>query len=162
MERLGVDNLRAIGETVTRYGIDCRWEETGELLVATAEHEVEELASMAGTMQVAGHDIRLLDATETRAEVASPTYLGALADPRGTALVEVARLAWGLRGACRGLGVRIYEGTRATGLEREGAAMAVVTGHGRVRAARVVLATNAFPSLLRRCGSRRCRSTTTS
>jgi glycine/D-amino acid oxidase-like deaminating enzyme len=82
--------------------------------------------------------------------VASPTYLGAVSDPHGTALVEPARLAWGLREACLGLGVRIYEDTRATGLERDGAAVTVVTGHGRVRAGRVVLATNAFPSLLRR------------
>jgi glycine/D-amino acid oxidase-like deaminating enzyme len=101
-------------------------------------------------MQAAGHDVRLLDGAATRAEVASPTYLGALADPNGTALVEPARLAWGLREACHSLGVRIYEGTLAQGLGRDGAAMAVATEHGSVRAARVVLATNAFPSLLRR------------
>ncbi len=150
LDRLGAENLRAIGETVERYGIDCHFEETGELLVATAEHQVEELAEVAAAMLAAGHDVRLLDGVQTRAEVASPTYLGALEDTHGTALVEPARLAWGLREACLSLGVRIHEGTPATGLERDGAAVAVLTGHGRVRADRVVLATNAFPPLLRR------------
>ena len=150
LDRLGAANLRAIGETVQRHGIDCGWERTGELLVASAGHELEELAGLTTAMRAAGHDVRLLDAAETQAEVASPTYLGALSDPHGTALVEPARLAWGLRDACLSLGVRIYEGTRATGLEREGAGMMVVTDQGRVRAGRVVLATNAFPSLLRR------------
>jgi glycine/D-amino acid oxidase-like deaminating enzyme len=150
LDRLGAENLRAIGETVARYGIDCHWEASGELLVATADHELEELAGLETAMRAAGHDVRLLDGPATRAEVASPTYLGALADPHGTALVEPARLAWGLRDACLALGVRIHEGTRATGLERDRTAVAVLTEHGRVRADRVVLATNAFPPLLRR------------
>ncbi|MGZ8741641.1 MAG: NAD(P)/FAD-dependent oxidoreductase [Nocardioides sp.] len=150
LDRLGAENLAGIGETVRRYGIDCNFEETGELLVATAGHELEDLAGLAAAMQAAGHDVRLLDGAATRAEVASPTYLGALADPHGTALVEPARLAWGLRKACLLLGVRIYEGTLAQGLERDGAGMVVRTDKGHVRAGRVVLATNAFPSLLRR------------
>ena len=150
LDRLGAENLRAIGETVRRYGIDCGFEETGELLVATAEHQVEELAELAAAMGAAGHDVRLLDGAGARAEVSSPTYLGALEDVHGTAMVEPARLAWGLREACLRLGVRIHEGTPATGLEREGARMAVATPTGRVVAPRVVLATNAFPPLLRR------------
>ncbi len=150
LDRLGAENLRAIGDTVQRYGIDCRFEETGELLVATADHQVEELAELAAAMTAAGHDVRLLDGAAARAEVSSPTYLGALADGHGTAMVEPARLAWGLRDACLRLGVRIHEGTPATGLEREGSRMAVATPRGRVVAPRVVLATNAFSPLLRR------------
>ncbi len=150
LDRIGAENLRAIGDTVQRYGIDCRFERTGELAVATAEHQVEELAELAAAMGAAGHDVRLLDGAQTRAEVASPTYLGALEDTHGTAMVEPARLAWGLRDACLRLGVRIHEDTPVTGLERAGGRMVVSTPHGRVVTARVVLATNAFPPLLRR------------
>ena len=35
LDELGARNLADISDTVRRYGIDCRWEETGELLVAT-------------------------------------------------------------------------------------------------------------------------------
>ena len=150
LDRLGAENLDAIGAAAERYGIDCGWERTGELTVATADHQVDELADLAGRMQDAGHDVRLLDAGQTRAEVASPTYRAGLLDPRGAAMVEPARLAWGLREACRAAGVIVHEGTHVNRLEAEGESLLVRSDWGRVQARRVVLATNAFPPLLRR------------
>ena len=149
LDRQGAANLDAIEETVRRYRIDCHWERTGELSVASRPHQAEELAAAAGEMQEAGHDVVLLDADATRAEVASPTYVAGLLDERGTALVEPARLAWGLRRACLEAGVTIHERTHVSGIER-GRDLTVHTRHGSVRAARVALATNAFPPLLRR------------
>ena len=150
LDRLGAQNLAAIGDAVHAYGIDCGWEQTGELTVATRPHEVAELAEHADALAAAGHDARLLDAEKARAEVDSPTYLAGLFEPDGTALVEPARLAWGLRRACLDAGVRIYEDTPVAGISRDGAGMLVRTREGRVRAPRVVLGTNAFPPLLRR------------
>ncbi|HEX6247232.1 MAG TPA: FAD-dependent oxidoreductase [Nocardioidaceae bacterium] len=150
LDQLGAENLAAIGETVRRYDIDCRWEETGELAVATAPHQVDELAEVASRMQAAGHDVEMLDGPAVRSLVDSPTYLGALGDPTGTALVEPARLAWGLREACLSLGVRIHEHTPVVGLNHLGGGVEVRTPYGAVRAHQVVLATNAFPPLLRR------------
>ncbi len=150
LDRLGAENLEAIGAAVERYGIDCGWERTGELTVATADHHVDELADLAGRMQDAGHEVHLLDAGQTRAQVASPTYRAGLLDPHGAAMVEPARLAWGLREACRAAGVLVHEGTRVNSLETEGESLLVRTDWGRVQARRVVLATNAFPPLLRR------------
>ena len=150
LDRIGAENLDAIEQTVHRYGIDCGWERTGELMVATAPHQVEELAGLAADMRSAGHDVELLDQSAVRAQVASPSYLSGLWDRHGTAMVEPARLAWGLRRACLQSGVRVHEHTPVTGLDREGAGMVVCGRGGRVRAGRVALATNAFPPLLRR------------
>jgi glycine/D-amino acid oxidase-like deaminating enzyme len=151
LDELGADNLRAIADTVRRHGIDCGWEETGELTVATAAHQVEELAEVARDRRAAGHDVALLDAAAVRAHVDSPTYLAGLLDRTGTALVEPARLAWGLRQACLDLGVQVHEGSRALSLDDDGrGALRVSTALGSVRARRVALATNAFPPLLRR------------
>ena len=150
LDRLGAENLQAIGDTVRRYGIDCAFERTGELHVATAPHEVAELADLASALTGAGHDARLLEESAVRAEVGSPTYLAGLWDRRGTAMVEPARLAWGLRRAVLESGVRVFEDTPATGIESHRGAVHVRTAEGEVRADRVVLATNAFPSLLRR------------
>ena len=47
LEQLGADNLDAIGHTITRFGIDCDWQRTGELTVATAPHHLDELAEEA-------------------------------------------------------------------------------------------------------------------
>ena len=150
LDRLGAENLRGIGDTVRRHGIDCRWEETGELSVATAPHEAAELAELAAALTEAGHDVRLLDEAAVRAEVASPTYVAGLWEPGSTALVEPARLAWGLRQAVLDAGVRVYEGTPALELDDHDGALHVRTPSGEVRARQVLLGTNAFPPLLRR------------
>jgi glycine/D-amino acid oxidase-like deaminating enzyme len=149
LDRLGAENLRQIGDTVRRYGIDCDWQEVGELTVATRPHEVDELAAYARDLQAAGHPATLLDEAAVRAELHSPTYLAGLFEP-DTALVEPARLAWGLRQACLEAGVQVHEHTPVTGLGRQGDQVVVHTDRGRVHADRVALATNAFPSLLRR------------
>jgi glycine/D-amino acid oxidase-like deaminating enzyme len=92
-----------------------------------------------------------LDHDQIRSEVASPTYLAGLWTRGDNALVDPARLAWGLAEAAESLGVRICEGTRVAGLERDGDGVRVLTADGRtVRARRVALGTNAFPSLVRR------------
>ncbi len=80
-----------------------------------------------------------------------PTPAGCGARDRA-ALVDPARLVWGLKGAAEALGVRIYEDTKATSLEKDGVGALVTTPLGRVRAAKVALATNAFKPLLKRLG----------
>jgi glycine/D-amino acid oxidase-like deaminating enzyme len=64
--------------------------------------------------------------------------------------VHPARLAWGLADACERIGVRIAEGTPATGLASDPDGVTVQTRGGALRARRVALATNAFPALIRR------------
>lgn len=152
LERLGQANLDAIEEAVTRYGIDCDFERTGEINVATAPHQVAELEEWAAQARALGlgDQLTLLDRDAVRAEADSPTFLAGLWDRTGVAMLNPARLAWGLKRACEQAGVRIYEHTPATRLGARGAQAAVATPYGRVRARRVALATNAFPSLLRR------------
>ena len=65
-------------------------------------------------------------------------------------MLNPAKLAWGLKRACVELGVRIYENTPALDLTAVRRRMAVRTPYGRVRARRVALGTNVFPSLVRR------------
>lgn len=145
LHRLGRENLDEIEQTVGHYGIDCDFRRTGELTVATAAHQVEWLRGAADTGS------RFLDRDQVRAELSSPTYLAGLFTPEETAIVDPARLAWGLAEAAESLGVRIVEGTRVTGLSREGSGVRLTTDAGAVISARqVALGTNAFPSLLRR------------
>ncbi len=150
LDRLGAENLTGLADTVARHGIDCNLEATGELTVATAAHQVAELAELAGDLREAGHETHLLDREQVRVEVDSPTYLAGLWEPAATVMVEPARLAWGLRQACLDLGVRIYEGTPVEALAPTGGGMRARTRGGHVDSARVALATNAFPPLLRR------------
>ncbi|MER7847237.1 FAD-dependent oxidoreductase [Kitasatospora sp. NPDC096077] len=150
LERLGAANLDGIEATLKRYGIDAEWERTGEIDIATQPHQVEELHEMAEAVARYGLDLTVLDADQLRAEVNSPTFLGGVWDKDGVAMVHPAKLAWGLKEACLGQGVRIFEHTRATELREHGSGMAARTPYGRVFARRVALGTNVFPSLLRR------------
>ena len=52
-----------------------------------------------------------LDRDAIRAEVDSPTYLAGPGTATACALLDPARLAWGLAEAAEPLGVRIYEHT---------------------------------------------------
>jgi glycine/D-amino acid oxidase-like deaminating enzyme len=146
---LGRENFDAIRETLSSRGIDAAWEENGFIDVATRAHEVEGLAESAESARRHGEDVELLDRDAVRAQVDSATYLAGLLTRGGGALVDPARLAWGLRGAALEDGVRIFEGTSVTRMRRDGQDVLLETPAGRLRAARVVLASNAFRPLVR-------------
>jgi glycine/D-amino acid oxidase-like deaminating enzyme len=150
LERLGAENLDAIEKAVVRYGIDCDFERTGELMVATAPHEIEWLRRGVARAGDYGHDAVFLDREAVRAEVNSPTYLAGAWYRNRTAMLNPAKLAWGLRAACLQLGVRIAEQTPVGALRRDGDRVLLAAPAGSIRARRVALATNAFPGLLRR------------
>ncbi|MFI6288788.1 NAD(P)/FAD-dependent oxidoreductase [Streptomyces sp. NPDC051018] len=151
LEELGARNLDAIEETVARYGIDCDFERTGSIDVATEPHQVAELGEMYEGAAGLGFDgLELLDQDAMRAQVDSPVFLGGMWDRRGTAMLHPARLAWGLKQAALGLGVRIYENTRGLDIASSASGAAVRTPYGRVFARRVALGTNVFPSLVKR------------
>ncbi|MEW1645647.1 FAD-dependent oxidoreductase [Streptomyces sp. NPDC091219] len=152
LEELGARNLDAIESAVARYSLDCEFERTGEIDVATEPHQAEELHDWYGELESQGlaEGTEFLDADAVREQVASPTFLAGLYDSRGVAMLNPAKLAWGLKRACRQLGVRVYEHTPALELRPHGAGMAVRTPYGSVRARRVALGTNVFPNLVKR------------
>ena len=148
LERLGRDNLTGIERAIERYGIDCSWERSGYITVARVPHEVDDLRGFVPVMREYGLDAEWLDVDRMRAEVDSPTYIGGLLQRTEAALVDPARLAFGLRRACLDLGVRIHEGTPVHAMHELADGVALTTPEARPRAERVVVATNGFPPLL--------------
>jgi glycine/D-amino acid oxidase-like deaminating enzyme len=149
IERLGRENLDAIEETVRRYGIQCDFERTGELQVAVEQWQFDNLIEQARRRNEMGDHVEVLNREEIQARVHSPSYVGATYDHDGTALVDPARLVWGLEQVCISLGVKIFENSKVEWLEDVEDAVRVHTPYGAVTAARVALATNVFPSLVR-------------
>jgi glycine/D-amino acid oxidase-like deaminating enzyme len=148
--RLGRQNLDELEETVRRYAISCGLERTGELDAAVEPWQVDGLREGHEQARQAGVGLQLLDAAGTRALVDSPTYLGGLYDPDGVALLDPARLAWGLADVVERLGGRVRESSRVLELLDLGDRVLAHTPAGTVRARQVVLGTNVFPSLVRR------------
>lgn len=142
LTRLGRGNLDAIESAVHDLGLECEFERTGSLEVAIEEHQLEWLREGEGLF---------LDQDAVRQEVNSPTYLAGAWEKETTALVHPMRLARELARVATELGVEIFEHSPATHIDSAGAgAVTVQTRAGRVTADRVALATNVFPSLLRR------------
>lgn len=136
LERLGHENLAAFEDDVRTLGIDCEWERTGMLGVAVEEHQLDWIRDEPG----------FLDAAAVRREIDSPILLGGIWEREGCALVHPGRLARELARVAAELGVEIHEHTTVTGLD----GTRVRTTGGTVASERVALATNVFPSLLRR------------
>ena len=149
IERLGRENLNEIEATIARYGIECDFERTGELRVAVASWQLRDMHEEAKLRNAMGDHVQVLSREEVRARVHSPLYEGGIFDHDGTALVDPARLVWGLERACLSLGVRIFEQSKVERLEDVAGGVRVHTSYGSVTAARVALATNVFTSLIR-------------
>ena len=155
LEDLGLKNLNEIEAAIERYRIDCDYERTGVIDVATSLHPasyLDELRDDYALLRQLGQPVEFLDADGLQRQIHSPTYRGGLWRKDRAAIVDPARLCWGLKAAAESLGVRIYEDTKATDIRRDGVGVLVTTPLGQVRAGRVALATNAFPPLLRRLG----------
>jgi glycine/D-amino acid oxidase-like deaminating enzyme len=140
LEAMGLQNLDEIEQTLHRYGIECDFERSGLLEVAVEPYQDEDLRTESG----------YLAADEIQAEVASPTFLSGVWFRRGTAMLHPGKLVMGLARVAAELGVQIHEHSAVLQVKKRGQAVHLRTEHGGVLARRVVLATNAFPSLLKR------------
>ena len=147
---LGRQNMGEFMASLERYGIDARYEGTGEIEINTRPDQDEGMAEWVEEERADGYDLVWLDRKEMQAEVHSPTYWGGLWDREGhDGLVDPAYLCWGLKKAIQDLGVRIFEGTPMRGFDRQGDGMAIECPSGSIRAQKVLLATNAFRNPVR-------------
>jgi glycine/D-amino acid oxidase-like deaminating enzyme len=147
MER-AVDLLQGL---VSELNLDCDYEHPGFLRVATSEkykkrilHEIE----FAHKLGLEG--IEWLEKDRTQEEVKSPMYLGAWWEPR-CGILNPAKLSWSWAETVRPMGIEIYERTPVTEVSRGSQKITLLTPKGKVRADKVVFATNAwshfFPKL---------------
>lgn len=146
---LGMENLDAIERTVAEHGIACGWERTGEMDIASSPWQVDGLREERDHYARVGLGHEWLDGEALRADVHSPTYVAGLWH-HDAAILDPARLAWGLARVCAERGVRFYERTPVSALSRADAGVELRAPWGKLRARRAVLATNAFRPLLRR------------
>ena len=145
LEKLGLANLDGMQADIAKYAMAVDWERSGMLTVATEPHQVEWLREGADD-----GDGQFLDQAAVRAEVDSPTYQAGLFAAETCAIVHPARLVFELARACTQAGVQIFEHTSALSVARERNGVQVATRAGVIQADQVVLATNVFPSLLKR------------
>lgn len=149
LAELGLQNLDEFEQCVKRHAMDVDFIREGALNVATEQHQIPWVAEEAES-----EGVDYLDAHEVKQLINSPDFLAGARDRHSTALVHPAKLVWELARVCRDLGVEFYEHTHAVELKDEGSQIQVLTADGQINAKKVALATNVFPSLLKRHRSR--------
>jgi glycine/D-amino acid oxidase-like deaminating enzyme len=152
LEAEGRRNLAEIVAFVEAEGMDAELEPTGELLVASQPHEVDELRAYAEASERYGGGVRFLDRESVQALHHSPRWLGgALGGSEHCVMVNPAKLAWGLAKAVERRGGQVFEQSRVTGLRRRAGGVTVsVDGGGIVEAQQVLVATSAYSMWLKR------------
>jgi glycine/D-amino acid oxidase-like deaminating enzyme len=146
-----VDLLR---DRVAELKLDCDYEHPGFLRVATSEKyrarilEEIELAHALGL-----HGIEWLEKDQLEQEIRSPLYLGAWWEPR-CGILNPAKLAWSWKEVISDTGVAVYEKSPVMEIRRQPGKITLAAADGRVRADKVVMATNAwshfFPAMRRK------------
>jgi len=144
LEELGQENMQGFRESLERYSINADDEWNGELTVAVNKDGMSILRDELSLHNEYGHDAIMLDAQETRAEIASPLFEGSVWNRKLSGTVHPAKLAWGLKRAAEQLGVRFFEDTPLTEIRENGSGVQALTPAGRIDAQKILLATNAF------------------
>lgn len=148
-----VDTVHEVGRVAARLPLDSAFHRGGTLSLATTQAQVRRLRAGLAADREWGlpPDSEWLDAQRARSAVAAAGVLGAVYTPH-CARVQPAALVRGLARAVEGLGVRLYEGTRALRIQ-PGSPAQVHTAGGRLRAPIVVRATEGYTCTL--AGQRR-------
>lgn len=142
LQRAMFATVDEVGRVLTAEGIDAHFVKGGTLELATRPPHVERLRARVDAEHRWGfgdEDVRWLDAGEASARIAAADVLGGLYTPH-CARVHPARLVRGLAATVERKGATIFEQSRVVDL----AAGTVGTEGGRVRAERVVIATEGY------------------
>lgn len=145
---MGQQNLEDIETFVRLNGIDCDFRRAGEIDVAVADHQVTELQDAVALMNDYGQGVEFLDGAQMRSRIDSPSYLAGLVDSQSVALVDPAKLAWGLLAAAKRRGIRVFENTELLDFADHHDRITINTGQHTITAQAAIVATNAFPSVI--------------
>jgi glycine/D-amino acid oxidase-like deaminating enzyme len=134
-------------DLITRHSIACDAERSGWIQPAHSPAAFEKTKSRAAQWAARGRPAVVLDKETIRQVTGADGYLGGWTDQSGGVLNPVA-YARGLADAAEAAGAHIHERSPVTSIDRQGDAWSLTTPGGRVRAGKVVLATNAYGGAL--------------
>ncbi len=141
-----VDGLESIRHAVERYGIHCDFAANGSMELATEHSQIALLEQEKKFYDALGLEAEMIGTDQLRKAIRSERYVGAIRYPYGATLNPF-KFVRGMKRVAEGMGVQIYERSPAVRI-RPGSHIKVETENGHVRAAALVVATNAYsPSI---------------
>jgi putative aminophosphonate oxidoreductase len=144
MARASADAVAAIGVECERLGIDAGHRHDGYLWAATNADQIGAWTPVVDELERLGErPFEPAGPDELAARSGTPVHVAGVLEASG-AVVQPASLARGLRRAAIDRGVRVFEHSPMTAIERAGRDAVVWTPGAWVRAGVVVVATNAW------------------
>jgi len=134
---------RLVFELIATHAIECEAVQTGTLHCAVGRKGLAQLEQRAAQWQRRGAPVQLLSAAETAKRTGTDAYAGALFDARAGTIQPLAYVR-GLARASLARGVGLFIRSPALSAERNHSGWTVRTPAGSVRAAWVVVATDAY------------------
>lgn len=132
-------------DLIKTYEIQCDSRRSGTLHLAHSSQAISDLRAREQQWQSRDAPVRLLDEQTTAQHVGSVRYHGALFDARA-GVIQPLDYARGLARAAADKGVQIYQKTAAVHIKRDDI-WQVTTRDGHIRAAKLLIATNAYNNL---------------
>ncbi len=139
--RLGQEAPDFLADFVARHRLEARFERPGLVRLAHNAPALKAMHAAADALERQGVAVERLDGAGVERRVGTPRYPGGFVDPRGGSVHPLDLVRSLARAAA---GVRIFAGTRATGLVEGGGRWRVATPSGSVTARQVVVVTNAY------------------
>jgi gamma-glutamylputrescine oxidase len=137
-----LEGLDLIKTRCAEFGIDCDWRDGHAHVPIKPRHITELKAWQRDLAENFGYPLQWWEREQLQAVMPNERYLGALLDPRSGHLHPL-KYTQGLANAALALGVRIFEDSPVTALER-GPMPRFRTAHGEVACDFAVLAGNAY------------------
>lgn len=143
-----VGAIAALEDLIEAHAIDCDYERSGFLKVATSRAYVGRVRDEIELFHSLGIDgFTWLDRDAVQARVRSPGFLGACLEP-GCGLLNPIKWLDGLKRIAVSNGARLFEHTPVRRVEKANGRYRLATPGGCVSADKVVYATNAYTHLL--------------
>ncbi|MGI9223503.1 MAG: NAD(P)/FAD-dependent oxidoreductase [Woeseiaceae bacterium] len=141
--RLSGDAPRQLFEFINRLQIQCDVKRSGWIQAAHARAALPLIERRVHAWRALGADVSLIRGDSIAERLGTEFYAGACFDPRGGSLNPLAFVR-GLAVSAGAVGVRIFEGTPATAIEKGTTGWRVQVPEGVVRAGTVLCCTNAY------------------
>ena len=127
LQELGVQNMREFLETLTRYGIDARYEKTGEMMLALDTESVKRLQSEYQHAKAKGEDVVWFDEDAVR------EHHGIMKGPRDVLTVHPLPRRTGLPACHAACGIKCsHAGQRVCRRSHRGVGEAFLNDQGEV------------------------------
>ena len=140
MMRLAERAAHHVEDFIAKHDIDCDYEATGNAFAATSRGQMDRVRRVAKIVTRAGGHVEV----GTAEELGIPHgFVGGMREVVG-GMMHPGKFTLGMRQVLLASSARVFEQTKVTDVAREGGGVVVTTPRGRVRAGKVVLATNAF------------------